>query len=535
MTRTIRFPIVLTLLFLASLVLFLWGSQQMPITDPVESNYALTAKEMVLSGDWISPQIYGTYWYDKPALVYWLLSASYTLFGFSNFASRLPAAICGALSVVFMGWYVMRIVKKQAIAVWSAIFLATSLEFWIVSHAVITDSMLLLFTIPTMFSAYIGITEKSWTHMTIAYFGAAFACLAKGPVGLVLPGALLLFWCLSTRSMKNVMRLFSPSGILIFILFAAPWYYAMYAIHGQDFIDGFIGLHNVTRALSSEHPEDNYIFYYLLVLPLSLLPWTGLSFYTMIKDWKSKTPLYNFLMIWCWGTVLFYTLVATKYITYTYIAVVPAILLGALAVPKLLEEGTKKAQLVLVVPFLLTMAALAAGTYFLEGNFLSFYVIAIYGGGLLLVQWKKGQQNNMFLLSTASMAAAYLCLVFGGLPGYIGTRSTTDMADYFKSLPGEHYMYNTYDTSYPFYTGEVPVRIQDSDNDTDSIKRDAKWSQKYVMPTVTAEEFFAHVKNQTAYIFVPRGSLKAFNQWSEKDKFTEDKAFVSGTVYQLKQ
>ncbi len=532
MTRTIRFPIVLVLLFLASLILFLWGSQQMPITDPVESNYALTAKEMVLSGDWISPQIYGTYWYDKPALVYWLLSAAYTVFGFSNFASRFPAAICGALSVVLMAWYVRRIIAKQAVAVWSAIFLATSLEFWIVSHAVITDSMLLLFTIPTMFSAYIGITEKSWTHMTIAYFAAAFACLAKGPVGLVLPGALLFIWCLTTKSFKNVLRLFSPSGILIFILFAAPWYYAMYAIHGQDFIDGFIGLHNVTRALSSEHPEDNYFFYYLVVLPLSLLPWTGLSFYTMVKDWKSKTPLYNFLMIWCWGTVLFYTLVATKYVTYTYIAVLPAILLAGLAVPKLLEEGKKKAQLTLLVPFVLTMLALCGGTYFLEGNFLSLYVIAIYSGGLLFVQWKKQQNSSMFILTTASMAAAYLCIVFGGLTGYIATRSTTDMMDYFKDLPGEHYMYHTYDPSYAFYTGDVPVRIH---NTTVDANRDAKWDQKYVMPTVTDKEFFDHVKGQTAYVFVPRGSLKAFNQWNEKDRFEEDQAFASGTIYKFEK
>ena len=59
--------------FIVWLVFYMFGNNMLPVTDPVESNYALTAKEMVLSGDWLSPQIYGTYWYDKPIMIYWLI------------------------------------------------------------------------------------------------------------------------------------------------------------------------------------------------------------------------------------------------------------------------------------------------------------------------------------------------------------------------------------------------------------------------------------------------------------------------------
>lgn len=75
--------------------------------------------------------------------------------------------------------------------------LALSFEFWIISHAIITDSILLLFAIPTLLSAYIGVMEGSRKHLIIAYAAAGFACLTKGPVGLVLPGILLVLWCLS--------------------------------------------------------------------------------------------------------------------------------------------------------------------------------------------------------------------------------------------------------------------------------------------------------------------------------------------------
>lgn len=195
-------------IFALALMFFAWGSHLLPVTDPVESNYALTAKEMVLSGNWLSPQIYGHFWFDKPAMVYWLMSISYSLFGFTDFASRLPAAFCGAATITLLVWYIRRITKNNVVAVWSGIMLATSLEFWIISHAIITDSMLMLFTVPTLLSAYIGLMENNRRHMVIAYFSSGLACLSKGPVGLVLPGMLLLIWCGLMRNKKLFLRLF---------------------------------------------------------------------------------------------------------------------------------------------------------------------------------------------------------------------------------------------------------------------------------------------------------------------------------------
>ena len=100
-------PVFFLLAVLCFLFLLL-GNSQLAVTDPVESNYALTAKEMVLSGDWISPQIYGTYWFDKPIFIYWMLCISYTLCGFTDFASRLPGALFGTASVVLAAWYMLR-------------------------------------------------------------------------------------------------------------------------------------------------------------------------------------------------------------------------------------------------------------------------------------------------------------------------------------------------------------------------------------------------------------------------------------------
>ena len=80
-------------LFVVWLVFFMVANNILPVTDPVESNYALTAKEMVLSGNWLSPQIYGTYWYDKPIMIYWLIALAFKIFGIADWVVRLPSAI----------------------------------------------------------------------------------------------------------------------------------------------------------------------------------------------------------------------------------------------------------------------------------------------------------------------------------------------------------------------------------------------------------------------------------------------------------
>ena len=84
--------------FIVWLVFYMFGNNMLPVTDPVESNYALTAKEMVLSGDWLSPQIYGTYWYDKPIMIYWLIALGFKIFGIADWVVRLPSANWGIRS-----------------------------------------------------------------------------------------------------------------------------------------------------------------------------------------------------------------------------------------------------------------------------------------------------------------------------------------------------------------------------------------------------------------------------------------------------
>ena len=518
--------------FLAAFLFLLWGSWLLPVTDPVESNYALTAKEMATSGNWISPQIYGTFWYDKPIMVYWLLSLSYTLFGFTDLASRLPSIICGALSVTLLIWYVQRILKDNVTAVWSGAMLALSLEFWVISHAIITDSILLLFTIPTMLSGYIDVMEGNKKHLTAAYAAAGLACLTKGPVGLVLPGALLLLWCLSMKSGKMAARLFPWQGILAFLAVTLPWYVGMYLIHGSDFIEQFLGLHNFIRATSSEHPADNHWYYYFVLLPAALLPWTFTSFYEMGKGWKEKTPFYRFLMVWCWGTLLFYTLMATKYVTYTYIAVVPAIIFSALAAPAI-RQGESRPFLAGLGGFVLFLAAAIAGSlYIKEGSWWVLYVVILYALWSLGIRYKKSRGRRLTVIAAVT-ASVFLCLMMEGLPHYLPRRSAVGLAEEMKAAPGEHYFFRSYPAGYTFYTGEIATRVVPPPISDDGEGRNPLWNEKYVMPSVSDKDFITSHRHpeKPVFLYVSKSDRKYFDQWFFKYRFKEVKPLLTGTIF----
>lgn len=259
---------------LAALLLF-FGNGQLWITDSVESNYALTAKEMVLSGDWISPQIYGNYWYDKPVFFYWLTAAGFKIFGFNEFAARFFPALFGMAGLGLLVYAAKKLYGEKT-AFWSGVILMTSTEFFLISKSVITDSTLFFFFSMALVFFYLGYSTQQKNYYYGMYTGMALATLTKGPIGFLLSGLIMVLFLVFTRGWREIKNMKVFSGGLLFFLIAAPWYVAMYNLHGSAFIDQFFGTHNFLRATVSEHPRDNVFYYYTLVLLLALFPWSGL-------------------------------------------------------------------------------------------------------------------------------------------------------------------------------------------------------------------------------------------------------------------
>lgn len=173
----LRFIIVI---FVASLIMF-YNLGSVPLFDPDEPVYAETAKEMIKFNDFLSPRIFGEFWYDKPPMYYWLVAAAFKLFGISEFTARVPSAL---LAVVCAG-YIYRACSRlfdQTVGLLSALVLATSIEFFYLGKAAVTDITLTFY----LTVALISFLEK---RFYLFYIGAALATLTKGPIGILFPAA----------------------------------------------------------------------------------------------------------------------------------------------------------------------------------------------------------------------------------------------------------------------------------------------------------------------------------------------------------
>lgn len=282
-----------------------------PLLDPDEPVYAETPREMILSGDFVSPQIYGDYWYDKPPMYYWLVAASYKIFGIHEFAARFPAAFLSVLCVIVVLFFVSKIFNKRT-GIMSALILATSLEYFYLGKAAVTDITLNLF----LTCSLLGFIHKKYYWF---YVFAALATVTKGPIGLFFPCVIVLLYLCLSRNLKELKNMKIFSGILVFMLIALPWYGVMYHLHGNDFINTFLGFHNITRFTTPEHPTGVLWYYYIPVLFIGFFPWIAILFQSIYHSFVCSYEKFNILLffnIWMLVVFLFFTVAQTKLVSY---------------------------------------------------------------------------------------------------------------------------------------------------------------------------------------------------------------------------
>ena len=526
-------------LFLLTVLSYVFYNAYLPITDPVESNYVLSAITMLKHNSWISPMIYDQVWYDKPPLTYWALMISYKLFGISDFTSRIPNTLIAGGSVALMYHLVYRIKESKYIAVMSALLLFSALQFWYISHAVITDGFLFFFSLAIFGYSYLAFAKNDKYSMVKAYGAAALAVVTKGPVGIVLPGLILLLfitirWFTKKDNddyslNKDIKLLFNPFGIFLFIILASPWYIAMYSIHGQEFISGFLGLHNMERALVSEHPKFNVWYYYLIIVPIALLPWTPAVIY-QLKSIKWKENFYLLGAIWFIVIVLFYSLVATKYITYTLPAIIPCIIWGAEAITNSFYNKSTSFKYIVTIPLAIyVLLFLVASIVTPELNSVPLIVALILI--VLFALLAKQYNNNKLPLSiylTIPLTILYTAITITVTP-ILFDQSGLQFKPYIESKTQPTYIYGTYYTSILYYTGDTPTQvfIHTTDNPL--------WTAgKTLMPTITVDEFEKRVSiEKGAIIIVPNKYIKEFTSSPTNIIATEVGKSGAARIYQI--
>ena len=321
-------PVPLRLALLAGLCFFL-NLGAAPLFDVDEGAFSAATMEMLARGDYVMTWLGGQPRFDKPILIYWLQAASVSCFGLNEWALRLPSALAAT------GWMLLtwRFARRfgEATGQYAALVLACALAPMLIGRSATADALLDLCIAGALLDAWRHIETGARAPLLRMYAWMGVGLLAKGPIAALVPLMPAVLWCVIERDWRRLWRaVFEPAGWVLTLAIAAPWYIAIYIDQGQAFIDGFILKHNVGRFGGTMLGHGGSVFYYLAVLPLVLLPFTGLLIVVaggLRSQWRD--PLDRFLWLAFACVFVFFSLSRTQLPHYILYGATPLAILMA--------------------------------------------------------------------------------------------------------------------------------------------------------------------------------------------------------------
>ncbi|MEP6800543.1 MAG: phospholipid carrier-dependent glycosyltransferase [Acidobacteriota bacterium] len=328
-------------LLLASLVLLLTAVWLDPpgsfLAEPDEPRYAEIPREMLATGDFVVPRLNGVPYFEKPPLLYWANAGSFALLGETPFAARLPTRLAGLGTTLLLLFGVRRMWGAREGNFAAVFFLMSPLPFTF-SRLNLTDGVLTFFFTGTLFAGYETIRAREKIRGSAAILSAitgvfaAGAFLSKGLVGIVLPGGILLFWCLATRRTRAVSSLLFGPALPIFLLLVTPWLW-LAERRNPGFLQFFFIHEQFQRFATPVANRPGPIYYFVLVLVAGFLP--GLVFFL-----RGLAPIRRdqlealFFVMWFAVVFLFFSASHSKLSPYLFPAFPPAAALAARALAR---------------------------------------------------------------------------------------------------------------------------------------------------------------------------------------------------------
>lgn len=301
--------------------IFIHNLGVVPLLDSDETRYADMARSMLYSKDFITPHLDGIIFWDKPPLFFWVLCIFYKILGVSEFAVRLPSAICALITVIALFFTVKRTCSVK-IAIASALILASCTVFVIFSRISILDMLLsanIALSIMCGFLTYYADDKFKKYYWLGFYIFSGLGILTKGIPAFVIPFGTMFFVGLWKKNLKEFFKPeFLIPGMLIFLIITLPWHFEMYRIHGGEFIKEYIIKHHFQRFIgSTEIGREHSLIYYIPTFIVGFLPWT-ISFFAGIKKliFKNKNEFIMMNLIGFMFSFIFFSIARTKLITY---------------------------------------------------------------------------------------------------------------------------------------------------------------------------------------------------------------------------
>jgi 4-amino-4-deoxy-L-arabinose transferase-like glycosyltransferase len=493
-----------------------------------EGRYAEIAREMVASGDWITPRLNDIKYFYKPPLQYWATAAAYRLFGVDEWTARLWNALTGLATVLFTAYFAARLFGRER-GVVAGIVAGSSALLVALAHVLTLDMGLTFFMTATLGGFLLAQRDGAAAHearrwMMVAWASMALGVLSKGLPALVLPAAVLVLYALWQRDFAPWTRLHIGRGLLLFFAIAAPWFVAV-SLANPEFPRYFFWHEHVERFLTRVHGRYEPWWYFIPVLAGGLLPWTLLAPRALAlgarRDAGLRFQPARVLWLWVVVIVVFFSASSSKLASYV-LPVVPAFaVLLALA----LAQSSARALRWALAPVAAGALAAAAATPWLarlQSREIPAELYAAFSpwvagsmlvlaAGLLAALWLDARGRRAGALATAGLAGL-LCMqgVVTGHDAFAPAQSAAAIAQRIRPhlRPGvPFYSVNFYDHTLNFYLGRTVTLVEHKNEFEFGIAQEPhrfvptfdefarRWAADAQALAITSRDYFPHVQS----------------------------------------
>jgi 4-amino-4-deoxy-L-arabinose transferase-like glycosyltransferase len=303
-------------LFIVVIAFYLYGLGQLPLLGPDEPRYAQVAREMFLSGDLVTPRLGGHTWFEKPALLYWMIAAAFKIFGVSEWSARVGPALCGVLTIAAVWW----VGREIDLGFPSLVVTATCLGLVVFSRAASFDVVVTM-TAAWSLAFFVLYQLKRRRSLLIGFYVfVGLSLLAKGLVGIVVPFSVVgLYYLLRRAWPERTVLLSLLWGVPLALAVSAVWYGPVIAKHGWSFVDEFFVQHHFARFVSNKYHHPQPIYFYPAIILMLALPWTPFLIEALVKarrwTWRGADDLSIvrvFSLAWLLAPILFFSFSGSK-------------------------------------------------------------------------------------------------------------------------------------------------------------------------------------------------------------------------------
>jgi len=444
----------MTILGLVFGVLFFSFLGNRPLTAPDEGRYVEIPREMVATGDYLTPHLNGLKYFEKPPLLYWVQAIPIKFFGIQEWAMRLPLALFALLGCLMTYFFARRLYSRST-GLWSASILGSSLLYNSLARVITLDMGFTFFMTLTLFSFLVASdephpTKRRW-WMYLAAIAGAGAVLTKGLIGLVLPGMIIGIWLVVSQRWRRLRWLFIPSSLLIFLIVVLPWH-ILVSLKTPEFFDFYFVREHFTRYLTTVHRRYQPFWFFIPIILIGLLPWTSFLWRSFKALWPKsvascrENPQDLFFILWTLVPVLFFSASNSKLIPYILPIFPPlSIMIGYFIRNQLSDAKSFKGEIFTYSA--LCLCVMAGLTYYLAEvdltlqqafqSFLPSLYIILGASAVLLPILRLWKGERMALYGTMVSGVALILLMVQASP-HLERVSVKPLAEKFlKIMPEE--------------------------------------------------------------------------------------------------